>query len=512
MKKLFWALMLCIAAVSVASCDELGNLLDQENPDEETEVTVCDKCGQDPCVCEDGTCPDCGKNPCECDTPNPEFTPLQPSEQKAKLASVGQKLMEKLPASEWESYTKLVDDFANSVYVSEDYDWGTMEEWFETELDDAYQYDNKLTISGNKYTTTWTEDIVILMANHTGLFTCTEDGVEFSEYKDGTKAVFTLNEKTYEAEIKSSGKVTEAIYVWGYEDTWTDWGYYDPETEEWIETEDEIDREEIVKVNFKIGVPEQIDINITENGSPLATVTMKFTPSFSKDGVDITTDSFSVQTTVSINGFEFVSEKIAYNGATGKAAVKTNLKKNGESLFSTSASADVKFSIEEETWENDYSSETYTYFVVNKAQNINMQMDIIGEIQVKGSCSDAVEAMEEINAVYKELDHYDWETGYQKQPDVNEAKRHLNNLNAKLNLNVYYDGKDTKQASVEFDLASYTDSYDDLTYYDIIPIIVFGDGSKYKIEEFFTESAFGELLETFEEFCESYVNLTDFAS
>ncbi len=481
--------MLAFAAISFTACDELGKLTD---PDEE----VCDKCGEDPCVCDE---PDPDPDP----TPNPGSAPLQPSEQKEKLASVGQKLMDKIPASEWESYSRLVDDFANSIYASEDYDWGTMEDWFETEIREAYNEDSKLTIKGNKYTTTWTEDIVILMSNHTGLFTCTEDGVVFSEYKGGTKAVFTLKGKTYEAEITSSGKVTEAIYVWESKDSWTASGYYDPETDEWIETEGDIDREDIVTVNFKIGVPEQIEIALKENGSPLATVKMNFTPSFSKDGVDITTDSFSVKTTVSINGYEIVSEKISYDGTTGKAAINGNLKKGGESLFSTSASADVKFSINEETWEDEYGSGSYTYFVVNKASNIDLSMDIIGEIQAKGSCSNAVEATESIEQM--------WDALYSgSSASVSEAKRHLDNFNTKININVYYDGTDVKQASIAFDLETYEDRYDDYVYYDIIPIIVFEDGSKYKIEEFFTENAFGDLVDSFYEFCESFADVFGF--
>ena len=69
MKKFFWALMLAFAAVSFVACDE------KEEPKEDVEE-VCDKCGQDPCVCEDEpveeVCEECGKNPCECeDDPAP---------------------------------------------------------------------------------------------------------------------------------------------------------------------------------------------------------------------------------------------------------------------------------------------------------------------------------------------------------------------------------------------------------------------------------------------------------
>ncbi|MBQ3607413.1 MAG: hypothetical protein II991_03865 [Bacteroidales bacterium] len=497
MKKLLGILTLCLFAFSFTACDKLKKM-----EDESTE-SVCDKCGEDPCVCEDETCPDCGKNPCECTTPNPEFTPLQPSEQKEKLASVGQKMMDKMPANEWEKYAQLVEDISNSVYASDDYNWGTLEEWFEGEGEDIYNEEEKLTVNGNKYTSSWISDIVILMSNHTGLFTCTENGVTISDYNGGTKAVFTLNGKKYEAEIKSSGKVTEAIYVYEETDSWEDTGYYDPETDDYIYVGEEIERVDYDKVTVKVGVPEQIDINLTEDGKSLASVTMKFTSSFSKDGINPTTDSFSVKTTASINGFEAVSEKIAYDGATGKASAKVSIKKNGEVLFTTSASADAKIALTTESWEDSYSSYSYSSVELQKAQNINVSLDILGEIQAKGSCTNAMEAVESLELMWNAL--YDGNTA-----DENEAKRHLDNFNAKININVYYDGKDTKQAAVAFELSKYEYDYDNWVDYDLIPVIVFSDGSRYKVEEFFTENAFGELADNFYEFCESFAEVFGF--
>ena len=475
MKKLLWTIALILATFSFAGCDPIEN-----NGDDPTEV--CDKCGENPCVCEnEGT------------DPGPDNAPLQPSEQKEKLVAVGKKLMDKMPASEWESYSKLVDDFANSVYASEDYDWGTMEEWFDKEFNEAYKEDESLTIEGDKHTIRWTTDIVLLMANHTGLFTCTEDGIIFSEYEGGTKAVLTLNGKTYEAEIKSSGKVTEAKYVFESEEygMTLEPGEVDPETGEVVK--EAFTRVYVDKISVTVGVPEQIDINITENGSPLATATMKFTPSFTADGLDITTDSFSVQTTISMNGFEVISEKVAFDGMEGKAASKIEFRKNGENLISTSASADAKLNMTEVNGGE--------YLVLEKAKNIDMSLDILSEIQVKGTCSNAIEASESLEMMWDAL--YNDSTA-----DLTEAKRHLDNFNAKFGLDVYYDGTDVKQATVAFDLESY--EYDDYVDYDLIPIIVFGDGSKYKVEEFFTENAFGSLIDSFEALCKSFTDLFGF--
>lgn len=439
-----------------------------------------------------------------------ENTDLQPSEQKEKIAEVGQDLLDMAPASEWEDYVELVDDFANSFYMSEDYDWGSIFDWVDEEADEVYKENCKLTKNGNTYTEEWTYELILLMANHTGLFTCTEDGVTFSEY-NGTKAVFYLNGNTYAAEIKSSGKVTEAKYVWQETYEWMDNYYYDPEKGEHVDAGKEIERVAIDKYAITIGVPEQIDIDLTENGSSLAKITLKFTTSFTKNQVNITTDSFSVNATASINGVEFVADKVAYNASTGKASYSASIKKNGKALISSSMSADVKIKESVKTWESSYDKGSYTVIEVEKLQSIAMDMDILGQIQVKGTCTNAMEAYEELDAVYYELNDYDWETGNSKNPNENEARRHLNNFNAKLSLNIYYDGGNTKQASVEFDIAKYVDNYDGWVSYDIIPILVFNDGSKYKIEEFFTENAFGDLVDNFYELCESFEDLLGYS-
>lgn len=501
MKNLFWALM---ASLMLIACDPIEDKKDNVNED------ACEVCGEDPCVCEDETCPDCGKNPCECTTPNPEFTPLQPSEQKVKISDVGEELLAEVPAEEWERYSQFVEDLANSCYTSDDYNWGNVEDWFYEEVEGAFSEETKLIINGGKYTNEWVAEIVVLMSDHTGLFTCTEQGVTISDY-DGTKAVFTLNGKTYEAEIKSSGKVAEVKYnLCNSHADKSAWDYYDPEKDEWVYVDDPIEYERVHNTYFTVGVPERIDITLTENGASLFSATMEFTPSFKSENLNLTTDALSVKTTVKVNGFEIVADRIAYDGAASEASFKTSVKKDGKSLISVSASAGLKMKVETETYDDGDWSYRYEYLVVEKAQTINVSMDILGQIQAKGSCSNALEAFDELEAMWDELSYYDDETGKQKNPNLNEANRHLDNFNAKLKVNVYYDGTDTKQAAVKFALAE-EEEYSNRVYYELIPIIEFNDGSKYKIEEFFTEDAFSELVDSFYELCESYDEVFGFS-
>lgn len=493
-RKLFLGGAALCAMFALSSCDELMKIEDETKDGQNQETTVTPE------------------DPSDKDEPAAE---LKPSEQKVKLQEVGQEIMDMCPASEFETLSAIAESFANSVYASEDYDWGTVEEWFETELDDAYSSEEKVTVSDGTRTTEWIADALILMSDHTGLFTLTEDGVVISDYAGGTKAVCTLNGKTYEAEITSEGKVTNAIYAYTDEYTYTNSGYYD-ENDNWVSGD--ILNVYKDKATFTVGVPEKINVSVSENGSPLLTLTAEFTPSFSKEGIDLTTDSFATKITAAINGYERIIEKAAYNGETGKTEYSETFKKDGTVIYSAKVSGDAKIEEVVEKWEDSYSSETYTTIKVHKAQNIVASVDIIGQIQVYGKCSDGMEAYEELDAMYEELSRYDDE-GNEKTPNENEAQRHMSNFNTKFDLNVYYDGGSNKQAGIEFEIISYPADYDrngdglinnDDCYYDIAPVIVFNDGSRYKVEEYFTEDSFSSIIESFEAFCNSFAEVIGF--
>ena len=505
MKKFFWALS---AAMMLIACDPIEK---ENDPDkEQTENQEGEGGNQEENggnqEGEGGNQEGNGGNQ-EGDGGNDNPTPdgnLQPSEQKVKISEVGQKLIDKVPSSEWEAYAELANDFANSVYVSDDYDWGKVEDWFYDGMEEAYVEERTLKISSNQYTNEFITEVVILMANHTGLFTCTENGVTISDY-DGTKAVFSLNGKSYEAEIKSSGKVTQAVYPWNSRDEYESYDYFDPAKGEWVYTDSPVDYVGIETISVTVGIPEKINVSIKEDGDYLAEIDIQFTPSFSKENINLTTDSFSTVFTVSMNGFEVVSEKIAYDGAKGQASYKTALKKNGQTLFSSSASGDVQLKEETENHDDGDYKYNYTYVIVSKAKNIQADFDLLGEIQGKGSCTNAVEAFESLNAMWDAL-----YSDYGNNPDLNEAERHLDNFNAKFNIGVYYDGGNKEQAKIKFDLSAYANDYGDSSY-DLIPIIEFNDGSKYKIEEFFTEDAFEELIDNFYALCDSFSEVFGFS-
>jgi hypothetical protein len=68
---------------------------------------------------------------------------------------------------------------------------------------------------------------------------------------------------------------------------------------------------------------------------------------------------------------------------------------------------------------------------------------------------------------------------------------------------------DTKElvADVAMRVAKEYDDWDDEYYYYLEPVLVFSDGSKYTFYEYFTERAFGDLIEEIGEIAEYYEDM-----
>jgi len=482
MKKVFWAFA---ASMMLLACDLIEKLEEGKDPDKE-QTENQDKPGE-------GNGNQGNENQGNGNEGNGngnegnvnEGDVLQPSAQKEKIAEVGQKLMDKCPAGDFNDLQAIVNGFAET-YFTEEYDWSTVSEWFDNTVDTIQGAFLKGELKGNQYKSEMGMWMTVFLSEHTGHFTLGANEVTRSDY-DGVKMDFSINGIPYTAEITSSGKVTEAYYL--LSDTWTehDYGYYDYETDTWVSMDDLIESIYTESIEVTVGVPEKIDIRLTENGKDKAVITLKFETSLTEEGIDITTDSFNVTAEVKTYGYEITARNVKFNAGTGEAYASQEIKKDGVTLIKSEAKGAAKLAYDE------------NYIIVEKANSIECSLDILGEIQAKGTCSDALEAFESYDAI--------WDALY-NIVDESEAQRHLDNFNAKIAISIYYDGGAEKQAAVEFKLASEESDYG--TYWYMIPVIRFNDGSLYKIEEFFTENAFGELVESFETFCESFAEVFAF--
>lgn len=427
---------------------------------------------------------------------------LKPDQQKTKISAVGQALINKCPAEDFSTISKLFEDFGKTFFT-EDYDFSAMEDWAETHLQGYSATEESGTVQNGITVFENFSELILILSSHKGLFTFGPSKVTVSDY-DGAKAVFSMNGKNYEAEISYKGKETTAFLV-----------TYDCWEEKWSDSHTKRSYTTTVSITF----PEEIDMKLTENGSELLSLNIKTVASLTESGIVLTTDALSIQATAAMNGYEYVLENISYNGTSNKAGYSMKFKKDGEALISWSALGNVQFDIERDVWVENYESGNYwkdeeDILVAKKAEELSMSADILGQIQLYGTCTDAITASESYDAVWDAVSTWDDE-GNRKNIDYDAANRHLKNFNAKFDIGVYYDKGNNKQADIEWELTKKSQEEgwdvngdgivngDDVyVYHNIIPVIVFNDGSRYMLEEFFTETAFGSLLDAVEAYME----------
>jgi hypothetical protein len=139
----------------------------------------------------------------------------------------------------------------------------------------------------------------------------------------------------------------------------------------------------------------------------------------------------------------------------------------------------------------------------------NAQVTIMNEVQVKGSCSD-------ISAMVHELYNLEWDSS-----NIESARQEAAIYNKYITAGLTYDNATNFVATLEIAPYEYESSYTTdvwnpdtqqyeqkvITnyYYYTEPLIVFtSDGSRFSLEDYFTEENFGGLIESFENLYKIY--------
>lgn len=490
--------------LAFAACDEIIPTPD-DGPDEEQTENNGDKDGDGK---EDGK--EDGKNEGEGengesengdgengdgngDTPPEDDAPLEPSAQKVRLETIAENVMDTYPADDFKDLFSLIEKFYVTYFEDvNEYYWDPLFNYCEERGEEMFFYTEEESAKGGAtYINLTTEGFLEFSQLH-GLITLGANSMTCEDY-DGTKMVFDLDGDSYVVEVTPSGKTTTAKYtyndVWGGE--YND-GYWDEESDMWIDDYVVIHYND--KYQFEVEVPEKIDAVITKNGSDFATVALEFTQSFSKNGVDVTTDCFKVSATAEIDGHTAIVEKSGYDASTGDAYASFTLKKGSEVVLKSKASAKASFTLVTERSESESYYYDYTYPEFSVAKDFDFNIDVLGELQVKLTCTDGLKVADYV------MNFYDAE-------DVNSVERAIDNINNYVTCGIYYDGTDVCQADVVMDY--YVDKGDTYEWYELDPILVFPDGSKYAFYEYFDEEAFDGVIKSFDLWLEMYETMLD---
>jgi hypothetical protein len=380
-------------------------------------------------------------------------TPLNVDEQKMKFVTVADDLMNELAATEFEDVMRTVSDLylsCESTFASDTYDVSALESVFEERYDAIYSYEEL-----NQYTTR--ESYMLLLSNLKGKITFGKNAATFQN-ADNTVIEYTDTDGVnWTAELTPVGNV-QNVYLGEFVDSWYNGSYT---------------REEYIRIT--ISVPEKLVVALKKNGTDYLSVTYMFDVAVSSSGLDVSRDRVATALTFNVDGLQVTINNAAYNASSGSMEASTVITKDGNLIFSERLTAEAKV---------NEAAETVT------AKNINVEVDIMGAMQIKGSCP-SLNSIIEIMDESEPQSERDWE-------------RMVNNMNTMFDIKVYFDGGNAVQSIVNFEPRWQDGSY---SSYWVEPAIEFNDGSRYLFEEYFTGSDFDGVANDMESFVERYERL-----
>ena len=424
---------------------------------------------------------------------------MSSAKQKEYLETVALEFMDLMPSSDFSEIADL-GQYMNDTY-GDDYDWESVGDWAEDIFDASKEaLGTKTTESDTdkwgsytyKYNYIYTNyKAVLLASNFVGHFTAQNGKWTLSKANDLQFIFKDKSGKECIIKLETSGNVKK-VYAFN-EDDWQD---YDWNENGYTYTSNEY----YDRTQYTIGVPEKIVVTLTQGGNQVVKTTVNVDlGSITNEQFDISKNSLTVSASVELNnGYKFDCSQVAYT-ANSKASATFVMSKNGTSLVSAAVSGDISGipSCNVDAFSSDnFDVDDYNTDDAN-AKNAFVKLDIIGKVQIQGTVSDVRKFADYINDA--------------DDNDTNEAtyKSYINQANGLADVNLFYDGKATKQASIK--LEPFVDeTWNGKTWWTVEPVIYFYDGSSYStFEAFFNETDFKKVIDTFKTLSNKYADLID---
>lgn len=405
------------------------------------------------------------------DDPTKPTQELTPDEQKVKLEKVADEALAIVPETDdVKTYFRLIDLFEDK-YLNDTYDWDQLFEHIDDISSSFYQ--ESFSVKGNKVS--YIDEIFVLMSNVKGTIKLEQNHAVFLE-SDDTRLVFSLDGKSYVFEFTHSKKFTEVKYEFSY--SYEGNGYYDPEDDRYYY--DDVTKYYYTYVTIEL--PEQIKVQLLEDSEPLFVIQADCKVNISEP-INLYKDNVSVNLTIKFEDSEFKLANTSFDASTGKLSSSFSLTIDGTYFLACDLSA--KAQILEEA---DPDGNTYPY--IGSIDDIAFALDILNEIQLRGTCSDFMLL-------------YDYVMMLDESDSLTEAERLVKNMNSLVDLGLYYDGGSNRQVKLEFELVE-----DDYGYYCDL-VLVFNDGSRNLFFDYFSDSFFTSLMEEIEDMIYEYEDLIE---
>lgn len=454
-------------------------------------------CGLSFVACGDDSEPEPKTNDPDAPTPIVQGKVLSPQESKERLSTIGKEFLNKIPASDFEDILSLTD-YIYKTYCQDDAD--ELADWAKDCLDAlTHQFvrtDRKEDNGG------WGDYVYnyVYIYNYTRRIYDASQFRAHVEWKNGAWRVTQKNTSDLQfsctdrngqqvvARLVTSGN-TKRVYVGEIErDYHSDYQNFESAGIIHYNSTYTYDKDLAYAE-----VPEQIDVTVTQGGKVILSASVK-TDLSSMSGTDfnLSKDKYGVEASASVAGYTFKNIRASAKANTADGAeASVTIEKGGRELLKVSARGEVDLR------GGVYGENSDTEVEVNGGGASAFLVDILGQLQVKGKCTDVkgfLDALEDAN----------------RNTDEQKAKSLMKKANGLINAELYYDNTSTRQAYVMMDVFS-EQRYDGTYRWKVQPLICFEDGSSYSMsdESYFSESAFRGLINIYENLLKDYEDLAD---
>ena len=371
---------------------------------------------------------------------------LTPGEHKAKLEDI---------AVEFIGYVDLADfeEILDALYCLTEY----------LEYDEEYAYNelamgikNLSPIHFQRFATRALEEVII--------------DINDPEYNPLAGYVYEWNGDEWE---ESEGDSHKIVVKWDDAVATASWG--ETTRQEW--TFRELEKKTIVYV------PNSLTLNVKIDNKEHLNIVAK--PNIT----DSKTLAPSVE--VSLNGGYTISASVKADSR--GLETHSSIKKGNKTLLNANTVVAINDFTDIDNW-----LKTEGEYFADQIKSGKVQIDILN-LSIVGA-GDFKDLLTDIDEITEGLygDEYDAERWRRKMEDVCDL------VNEKIKLVIAYNDTDEKVADIVLQV-----SRDDEDDYYVEPILLFPDGSKYAFENYFTETAFGDLIDAIEELADDFEDMME---
>lgn len=375
---------------------------------------------------------------------------LTPGEHKAKLEDI---------AVEFIGYVDLADfeEILDTIYCLSEYLGYEEEDWY----GDEYAYNelamgikNLSPIHFQRFATRALEEVII--------------DINDPEYNPLAGYVYEWNGDEWE---ESEGDSHKIVVKWDDAVATASWN--ETTRQEW--TFRELETKAVVYVpnslTFSLKIDNKEHLNIV--AKPNITNSKTLAPSVE----------------VSLNGGYLISASVKADSR--GLETHSSIKKGNKTLLNANTVVAINDFTDIDNW-----LKTEGEYFADQIKNGKVQIDILN-LSIVGA-GDFKDLLTDIDEITEGLygDEYDAERWRRKMEDVCDL------VNEKVKLIIAYNDTDEKVADIVLQV-----SRDDKDDYYVEPILLFPDGSKYAFENYFTETAFGDLIDAIEELADDFEDM-----